>query len=177
MSLSLPLRTSEAEFLSWPASTTRVELIDGDVVRAPAPSYRHQDILRRILHALGTWSESRPVTIGQSPCDVRFGPARILQPDAFVILQRIDPFTRGPITVIPSLCIEVLSDDAPYDRITKRLIYAGAGVEELWTVHADGYVERWTGPGLVNVETITDRLTTPLLPGFELRVEALFERP
>ena len=42
----------------------------GLVVRQPAATYGHQEILRRILFALGAWAIGRPVTIGQSACDV-----------------------------------------------------------------------------------------------------------
>jgi Uma2 family endonuclease len=170
----LPARVSESEFLSWPESMQKVELIDGDVVRSPSATFGHQEVLRRILAAFVEWERGRVVTIGQSPCDVRFAPGRILQPDAFVILDRVPFDVRGPLDRVPEICIEVLSQDVAYDRQTKPLIYAGAGVRELWTVSLGGYVEQWTGPGLASVETITGTLRSPLLPGFELDVPALF---
>jgi Uma2 family endonuclease len=172
---ALPIRVSESEFLSWPESMSKIELIDGDVVRSPAPTYGHQESLVRLVEALRSWGKGRRVTVAISPCDVRLAPERILQPDAFVVFQRIPRSLRGPIDVIPALCVEVLSRHLQYDRVTKRLLYAAAGVQELWTVHLGGYVERWTGPGLAHAETITDRLTTPLLPGFELSVPSLFD--
>jgi Uma2 family endonuclease len=164
---------SEAEFLSWPESTGRIELIDGLVVRRPAASFGHQKVLMRLVRRLEDWADGRPVTVGQSPCDVRFGNNRILQPDAFVIFEPTRLSHRGPITRIPELCIEVLSQDERYDRVTKRRIYAEAGVRELWLVDIAGVVERWTGEGLESMETIATTLRTPLLDGFELDVQAL----
>ena len=175
MKTTLPTRVSESEFLSWPESANKLELIDGDVVRSPAPSYGHQEALLRLVEALRAWARGRPVTIGIAPCDVRLAPGRILQPDAFVVEGHLPLDLEGPVTVLPIVCVEVLSGDARYDRVTKRLIYAAAGVRELWTVSRAGYVERWTGPGLATAETLTDRLVTPALPGFELRVASLFE--
>ena len=173
MKARLPTRVTEDEFLSWPPSTGRLELIDGDVASQPSASYGHQEALCRLVFTLRSWARGRPVTIGQSPCDVRFAPSRILQPDTFVVLDRIPLAHRGPITRIPELCIEVLSQDARYDRVTKRLVYAAAGVRELWIVDLAGLVERWTGEGLVDAETITTILRTPLLDGFEVDVRTL----
>jgi Uma2 family endonuclease len=167
---------SEAEFLRLPESMNKVELLDGEVVVAPSPTYRHQAILTRIVLALQVWAEKqkRPVTVCQSPLDVRFGAGRILQPDAFVLFGRVPLAHRGPINRIPRLCVEVLSDERVHDRVTKRLLYAAAGVQELWIVDPAGSVERWTGKGLARNELVKRRLTTPLLPGFALEPRRLF---
>ena len=141
---------TEAEFLRLPVSMNKVELLDGEVVVAPSPTYRHQAILTRIVIALQAWAEKqkRAVTVCQSPLDVRFGPGRILQPDAFLLFGRVPLAHQGPIDRIPALCVEILSEDRVYDRVTKRLLYAAAGVKELWVVDTAGAVERWTGKGL-----------------------------
>jgi Uma2 family endonuclease len=167
---------SEAEFLALPASTQRTELLDGEVIVAPSPSTRHQLTCRRLTTALANWADGQtsPVFVGQSPLDVRFGPSRILQPDAFVILAEVDPDQEGPLHRVPDLCVEVVSENRVYDRITKRLIYAAAGVREYWTVEPYGVVERWTGDGLATMEEIRDRLATPLLPGFDVDLADLF---
>jgi Uma2 family endonuclease len=166
-------RVTEAEFLSWPESTARLELIDGFVVRQPAASYGHQEALSRLVFQLRTWARGRRVTVGQSPCDIRFAPNRILQPDAFVILDSTPFGHQGPLTRIPELCIEVLSCDALHDRVTKRLIYAEAGVQELWLLDLSGLIERWTGPGLLQAETLSTVVSSPLLEGLELDIKAL----
>ena len=167
---------SEAEFLALPESTERVELLDGEVIVAPGPSFWHQEILRRIVFSLGQWAvrQTHPVTVGQSPLDVRFGPDRILQPDAFVILDAVAADHAGPIARIPDLCVEVLSTGRLYDRVTKRFIYAQAGVREYWVVEPAGVVERFAGPDLTQVEEARARLTSPVLAGYELDLDALF---
>lgn len=167
---------TEAEFLRLPESMNKIELLDGEVVVAPSPTYRHQEILSRIVAPLRSWVEEqrRPVTVCQSPLDVRFGRNRILQPDAFVLLGSIPFDHRGPIDRIPALCIEVLSDDRLYDRVTKRLLYADAGVQELWLIDPAGGVERWLGKGLATKRTVKARLTSPLLSGFSLDLRRLF---
>jgi len=129
-----------------------------------------------VFVALRNWAASQPrsVTVGQAPMDIRFAPGRILQPDAFVILEPVELRHAGPIERVPELCIEVLSMNRVYDRVTKRAVYADAGVREYWVIEAARYVERWTGPRLTQREEVEGALTSPLLPGFELNVEELF---
>ncbi len=174
----LPQRAlvSEDEFLALPESTAKVELLDGEVIVAPSPTYWHQEILQRIVFALRQWSENQTQvpTVGQAPLDVRFEANRILQPDAFVLLDRVSPQHEGPIDRVPDICIEVLSGERVYDRVTKRIIYATSGVREYWLVEPAGVVERWSGDNLASVEEVRDRLTTPILSDFELDLKNLF---
>ncbi|MCE9574055.1 MAG: Uma2 family endonuclease [Deltaproteobacteria bacterium] len=168
---------TEAEFLRLPESNQCIELVDGEVIVSPSPSFRHQKVLRRLTTKLTNWAErqSRTIEIGQSPSDVRIAPGRIVQPDAFVLLDHAIPRDHvGPLDRVPELCIEIVSSDRVYDRVTKRLLYAAAGVQEYWVVDPVGVVERWSGAGLVEAEELRERLTTPLLPGFELDLVALF---
>jgi Uma2 family endonuclease len=168
---------TEAEFLRLPESMNKVELLDGEVVVAPNPTYWHQAILGRVVVALHAWADHQPrgMTVCQSPLDVRFGPGRILQPDAFVLSGRVARTQRGPIDRVPLLCIEVLSEDRVYDRVTKRLLYAAAGVKELWIIDTAAVtIERWTGKDLTASTVVRRRLVTPLLPGFSLDLRRLF---
>jgi hypothetical protein len=68
----------------------------------------------------------------------------------------------------------VLSDDRLHARVTKRLLYAAAGVTESWIVEPAGLIERWTGPGLGRAEEHRDRLASRVLPGFSLDLRRLF---
>ena len=175
MATAAKSRVSEAEFLSLPESLDRIELIDGEVIVAPSPIFWHQEVLRRILFALGQWADGRSeVTVAQAPLDVRFAPNRILQPDAMIFLARISRDQAGPIDRVPEVCIEVLSSNRAYDRVTKRFVYGASGVLEYWVVDPAGFIERWSNPGLSRDEILSDRLTSPLLPGFALDVGKLF---
>src|SRR5262245_26365847 len=117
---------SEAEFLSLPESTQKVELLDGEVIASPSPTLWHQELLQRLIVSLREWAAraGAKVTIGQAPLDVRFEPGRVLQPDAFVILDVMPRDQAGPLTRVPEICVEILSTDRVYDRVTKRMIYA-----------------------------------------------------
>lgn len=173
-----PTLVSEEGFLSLPESMEKIELIDGEVIMSPAPNTWHQELLLRIVFALRSWAQRAAPTafVGISPLDVRFGPDRILQPDAIVVLSGVSLQAVGPIDRIPDLCIEVLSSNRAYDRLTKRHVYAEAGVSEYWVVEPSGVVERWFGPGLGQSEVCAERLATSLLPGFELDLSELFRQ-
>jgi len=171
---------TEAEFLALPESKYRTELLDGEYIHEPSADFAHEARASAIWKRLADWGHSR------SPCpdvcraalDVRFAPGRILQPDVFVYLSPLPRPVRMPIETVPDLCIEVVSRDRVYDRVTKRQVYAEAGVREYWTVVAQlGFVERWTGSGLVTREEFRDVLVTPLLPGFKLDVLELMREP
>src|SRR5688500_11006177 len=85
MSPPLPRLVSEAEFLALPESMDKVELLDGEVVAPPAPSFGHQETQGRLIQALRNWAQAQPgpVVVGNAPFDIHFGPGRILQPDVF----------------------------------------------------------------------------------------------
>ena len=167
---------SEAEFLALPETTLRQELLDGEVLVPPSPTVWHQELLGRVVTALRGWASETGAraTIIQAPIDVRFGPNRILQPDAIVVLDILGRDTATPLTRVPEICIEVLSTDRAYDRVTKRYVYAEAGVQEYWIVDPAGVIERARGPGFAISEELDDVLESELLPGFQLDVARLF---
>ncbi len=168
---------SEVEFLALPESTQHIELIDGEVVVSPSPSYWHQELLKRLVWSLEQWARTQtiPYTVGMSPLDIRFAAGRILQPDAFVLQGTVARDHSGPLTQIPQLVVEVVSQDRVYDRVTKRLLYAEAGVEEYWLVEPSGLIERRRGARLEERDEHADGvLCSKLLPGFNLELSELF---
>ena len=175
MSSLAPALVSEEEFLSLPESADKLELLDGEVILSPSPSYWHQELLRRVVRRLEDWAETQsgPVTVAMAPLDIRFASGRILQPDAFLLFGTVAREHEGPLDVVPALCVEVLSTNRAYDRMTKRLVYAESGVREYWTVDFDGTVERWFGERLGLRERHEQELVSSLLPGFRLELSLL----
>ena len=167
---------TEAEFFALPVTKTKTELFDGELICEPSPGFGHQDQVGRLYLLLATWAATHApgCDVCLAPLDVRFARGRILQPDLLLFREPLARPVAMPIERIPDLCIEIVSTRRVYDRVTKRLAYAEAGVREYWTVVQDlGFVERWTGPRLAIREELRDRLVTSLLPGFELDVQAL----
>ena len=112
----------------------------------------------------------------QAPLDVRLAPNRILQPDAMVLLRALAVDAPTPLDVVPDICIEVLSGNRAYDRVTKRYLYGEAGVREYWLVDPGGVVERRSGENLVDLELHDTRLESPFLPGFVIDLPRLFAK-
>lgn len=126
---------SEEEFLSLPESMDRIELLDGEVIVSPAPTPLHQKVLGKLYRVFCSWQEAHPpAEVGLSPLDVRLAPGRIVQPDLFLVLAGFSPRAAPPLDLVPSLVVEVVSARRSYDRITKRSVYADAGVAEYWIV-------------------------------------------
>ena len=176
MALPNPVLVTEEEFLALPETNERVEFIDGDVIVPPSPTGGHQRKVVKLSAALETWAETADgdFVVFVGPMDVRFAPGRILQPDVFVLDGTFDPDAHQvPIQQTPLLCVEVLSGDRTYDRVTKRQIYADAGVAEYWVVHPTGVVERFSGERLQQAQLVNDVLTSALLPGFSLDLAKL----
>lgn len=169
-------RLSEAEFLALPETTRRVELVDGEVLVAPAPSALHQEVLRRLVRELERRlpAAAPHATLLFAPTDVRFGDRRILQPDVALWRRSLSLPATGPITAVPDFCVEVLSNDRAYDRTTNRAIYADAGVSEYWIVELHGPLEQWTGERLSRSRTFHDRITSAAIPGLEIDLARVF---
>ena len=83
---------------------------------------------------------------------------------------------------IPDLVVEVLSTDRRRDLALKRGWYAAAGIPEYWII--DPYNDILTVLEISGTEYVEraalgpdGTLTTPMLPGFELPLERLFNNP
>jgi len=71
-----------------------------------------------------------------APLDVFIRDGDPVQPDLLILLpEQLDLIAKRGIEGPPALIVEILSPSNPeHDRITKRAIYARAGVAEYWIV-------------------------------------------
>jgi len=140
---------------------------------APAPLLRHQVLVGALYSRLARWADAHPPAfVGLSPLDVRLGPDRIVQPDLFVMLGGRPPLDQLLVGV-PEFVVEILSSKPSYDRMTKRLLYAEAGVAEYWLVDPlDRTVE--VVHGIQTVATRTDRVESTVCAGLTLDLSSLF---
>lgn len=131
-----------------PDDGTRYEVLDGELVIVPAPSWNHQRVALALRDALTPYLRTHG--LGEAivaPADVEFSSRRLLEPDVFVVPRALDG--RRPRSYADAqrllLAIEVLSPStARRDRGVKRRIYMDEPVDEYWIVDADAWsVERW----------------------------------
>ena len=107
---------------------------------APAPSTRHQRILRALQSMI--WPMVRDNGLGQvffAPYDVILSIEDVVQPDLlFVTKEREGIISERGCEGAPDLVVEVLSPSTEQrDRELKRKVYAKYGVVEYWLVDPD----------------------------------------
>lgn len=144
-----------------PLQTPRYELVDGELLVTPSPSWAHQRAVSLLLKALVDYLAREPVgRVVTSPFDVELGPELLVQPDVFVVpLQE----ARRLLRELPGrellVAAEVLSPSSGrHDRVTKRAVYQ-RHVPVYWIVDLEArLVERWTPPD-ERPEVLTETLT------------------
>ena len=170
------------DLATLPDDGNRYEIVDGELLVTPAPSWRHQRIVRALFKRLLAYLEQH--TIGEvltSPADVAFARDFSVQPDLFVVPRHRER-QRPPETFAEAgrllLAVEVLSPGSMRtDRYRKRPRYQEERVEEIWIVDGDSrLVERWQ-PGDQLPEVLEQEMTwqpDPAYPPLVIDLPALF---
>ncbi|MCA9532381.1 MAG: Uma2 family endonuclease [Myxococcales bacterium] len=127
----------------------RAEVVAGAVVTSPAPLPRHskaQGAARRFLGGPFDDDDGHGGPGGWwifVEVDIALGPHDIVRPDlvGFRRERLPRPGAQRPIAVVPDWVCEVLSPStAARDRVTKRHLYAQAGVAHYWLIDPDARV-------------------------------------
>jgi len=157
------------------------ELDEGELIVMTKPRPVHNRIAARLFRALDRYLEAHPVGEVFNPDNLFvLGPNIKRAPDvSFLRAERakqIDP--NADIPGAPDLAIEVLSPTDTMLAMRRKIRqYFAAGAQCVWIVYPETReVEVWKQPS--QPQTLlqeTDVLEAPdLLPGFTLRVGALF---
>jgi Uma2 family endonuclease len=179
-------RLTYDDFLLFPDDGQRHEIIDGVHYVTPSPVIRHQVLVGRLYFAIEAHLRAHPGA-GQvflSPLDVVLSHWDVVEPDLLVIggdQQAIltEKNVQGP----PALVIEVLSPGTRRrDEGVKRDLFDRTAVREYWLVDPEAKTvvpyRRAEGGALKKAPVLSadagSVLTTPVLPGFVLTLEALF---
>lgn len=165
----------------------RYQVVEGELIEMPSPTFRHQVLVGAIYVALHAYAkQAKAGTVLMAPFDVVLRserPAVVLQPDVlFMSTERKRlHLNKANLAGPPDLVVEVLSPStAKLDTVRKSKLYAQYGVDECWFVTSDfDRVEVWARTtegtyGFPQIFAAGQTLTTPLLPGFELAIDALF---
>ena len=116
----------------------RAELIAGEIHVLPAPAFRHQAIVMRLVRAIGDWLAAGPERgmLFAAPIDVELSRRDRVRPDVAWWAAGVDlDVSPGPP---PDLAVEVLSPGTRRRDVgVKRLAYESGGVAELWLVDPD----------------------------------------
>lgn len=166
------------EVQAFPDDGNRYELIDGELLVSPSPSWTHQKGVLELAVRLRDYVKAYPVAdIVIAPADVVYDSRTVVEPDVFAV-----PLVGGrrPRTWAEAgrllLAVEVLSPGtARADRTLKRRLYQRHDVPEYWIVDIDGrLVERWR-PDDDRPELLTEQLEWRPVAGQPSLVIALDE--
>jgi Uma2 family endonuclease len=167
-------RLAEPDELSY-------ELDEGELVVMTKPRPLHNKIAERLFRALDRYLESHPVgEVFIFEYLFVLGPTTKRAPDVSFLrserANKIDP--NADIPGAPDLAVEVLSPNDTASAIRRKIRqYFAAGAQCVWIVYPETReVEVWRQPSQPQkVLQEADVLEDPdLLPGFALRVGALF---
>lgn len=176
------LQFTYTDYLTLPEGGPRYQLVNGDLILSPSPTYRHQLILARLFLALASHVQAR--RLGEvicAPMDVKLSDTDVVQPDLLFIssARRRRLVARRGITGAPDLVIEILSKDRDLDLEVKRKLYARHGVPEYWTIDPASHearVHRFQEgrPRPARRLGSGDLLTSPTFPDLTIDLTALF---
>jgi Uma2 family endonuclease len=172
------------DYVLIPEDGLRHEILDGEHYVSPAPKRTHQRASSKLHIRLGYFIEERDLgEIYAAPFDVRFSEHDIAQPDLiFISNERSGILNEDNAKGAPDLVVEILSDSTrQIDEGIKRRLYERAGAVEYWLVDSKRRtvtVLRRVGAEFGSAEALSAEaggvLTTPLLPGLEIRVSEIF---
>jgi len=156
------------------------EIIDGELIVSRQPHLRHGRIiaaaaqyLRPTVTALGGFVIVEPGIVWGDEAEDNVAPDI-----AIVLPDRLHLATGRSLSGTPNIVIEVVSEGSvEIDYIKKRDLYARTGAQEYWIVDWQREtVEVWnftSSPARAVVYKVGQTITTPLIPGLEVRVEDL----
>ena len=113
----------------------RYEIIDGNLLTAPAPDTWHQSWLGELYVILRNHVKNQRLgKVFLAPVDVVLDPENTVQPDiVFVSTAKLGLIQKRAIFGVPDLHVELVSPSSVQrDRYDKKELYARFGVKEYW---------------------------------------------
>jgi len=149
-----------------------------------SPAQFNKDIAGNIYFLIRSYLEKHRLgKILMGPVELRLPDSKVYQPDVlFVANSRKSILTPLRVEGAPNLVVEVLSPrTAKLDKGAKRVVYARAGVEELWIVdpearrvHVYRLAESAEEPD--GSYGVRGKIESPLFPGLKIPVAKVFQQ-
>jgi Uma2 family endonuclease len=180
--LDLSKQYTFKDYLSW-RFQERVELFKGFVAKmSPAPNRLHQDYSGNLNYAFKGFLKGKKCKVYAAPFDV-YLPTKdkktVVQPDIVIICDTNKLQLKGCVGA-PDIVIEILSPgNTKKEMKDKYALYEEAGVKEYWVVFpAEQVVQIYElRDGIFQSRKPLangDSITTPILEGFEMEVDEIF---
>jgi Uma2 family endonuclease len=162
----------------------RYELIGGELYVSAAPGISHQRVLLNLAVAFGAFLKTNPIGIVVPGAGAIFSDYDAVIPDlAFVRHERWDEVVTGEkFTGALDIVIEIVSPGTAnrrQDLVAKREFYGKYRAAEYWIVDSENRsarILRLRDQSLEEIATLSgdDELSSPILPGFQLKASAIF---
>jgi len=141
LQLITPPRTLMEVYKMLPEGTL-AELINETLYMSPAPTPKHQRIVRKLSSVISDFVEKKKIgEIFISPCDVFLDEiSNAVQPDIVYIASYNSFIVKEDESIqgVPDLIIEILSPgNSKHDKVIKKELYEKFGVKEYWIVNPD----------------------------------------
>ena len=173
-------RWTPAMVRALPDDGNRYEVVAGELLVTPAPSFDHQQAVARLLLRLVPYVDAHGLGYAlASPADIEFEQEHLVQPDIFVA-PRVEgrrPERWSDIKRL-LLAVEVLSPGtARADRTVKRQLFQRVGVPDYWIVDVAARVVECWRPREPRPEVLSATLAwrpSPDVPPLEIGLPQLF---
>lgn len=172
-----------ADYRSMPEDGKRYQLIEGELIVAPAPNTFHQIVQVNLVQILQTYLLKKPIgTLLCAPCDVYLDDHNVYQPDLlFVTRAHAERIQHDGIHGAPDLVIEILSPSTAAQDRRKRGNFAAAGTVEFWQIDpALRQIQRFVfAENLAKPVALIDEpetFTSPLFPDLTIATADIFRR-
>ena len=190
--ISARLKLTVEDLDAMPDDGGKYELIDGELFTdgetlvSRAAHVNHQIILSNLNGAFFVYLRENPIGKAIPEPGLVLSPFDAVIPDFIFITNETFAGAvsdEGKLTAAPELAVEVLSfgaSDVRRDRNVKRKLYGDHKVLEYWIVDwrflkIDVYRLRENVLEIEKTYKIEDEITSPLLPGFLLKVADVFK--
>jgi Uma2 family endonuclease len=175
-------RVSFAELSAWPDDGRRWELYEGEPIAVPAPNWRHQRVVVKLVTLLNDYEHRAGGGVVGAPFDIVLSDYDVLQPDVVYFgdakRARQDPLEAA--YVVPDLAVEVLSRRTEArNRGRKMTLLARYGLPEYWLVDPshhvlEVYARSDEGLALVRGFESGALVTSATLPNLSFSLDSLF---
>ena len=175
-------RWTVEDYFALDTDSERYELLEGELVLSPSPSFRHQYVANELNYVLQTWARRRRVgEVYMGPLDIVLSPEDVVQPDiVFYRSGRLAGVGKGPVRTLPDLAVECISPFRPaFDRVHKKALYERSGIPHYWIVDPDAatleaYRLGPAGYELADELSGDDVFEPELFPGLRFRLSRLW---
>jgi Uma2 family endonuclease len=161
------------------STDVRLELMEGEIIEMAPIGSGHAAVVNSLAALLNRACGDSMIVSVQNP--IVTGERSVPQPDLALLRTREDKyFNAHPKAADVSLVVEVSDTTLRFDLDQKLLLYARAGIPELWVVDLEtrvvhvqrepavsGYVQKWRAIDMDTISILS-------LPGISIAVASIF---